>query len=121
MALNAKMVKNNNVTFTITVKDNNDAVINITGYTVKYQIRQLKTAVVVITKSTGGNGVTIPTGTDGKFVVTLDDSDTLNVDPGTYIHEAVLMDTTGNYVTLTNDDDDLTYGTLTIREQYTAQ
>lgn len=57
-------------------------------------------ATVSISKSTGGSGITITSGSGGTFRVTLDPSDTSSLTPGDYYHEAQITFSGGEVATV---------------------
>jgi hypothetical protein len=73
-------------TLRFTVLDENDAVVDITGYALEWVMRERPaTATAAITKTTG-SGITITDGPNGLCEVTIADADTLSLSPGTYFH-----------------------------------
>ena len=115
-ALDVKIVQNNDITLQFSVVDSSGTAVNITGATIKWTARSDKNSTAVISK-TVGSGITITNGSGGVFQVALTAANTATL-RGRYVHEAVVT-ISGSNVTLTNDD--VTWGTLTIREQFTAQ
>ena len=82
---------------------------DITGWTLSWMLKAALTdldAQALITKTTS-SGITLVTPTSGVCVVTLADTDTDGLDPGTYVHE--LKRTTAG------SEGVLAYGTFVLR------
>ncbi len=77
-AARLSIVQGEDVTITVEVIDASGAAVDIsTGFAFKASVRtEREGKVEIITKSTGGSGITIPVGTDGKYVITLLSADT---------------------------------------------
>lgn len=70
--------------------------INLTGYTAALQIRSLpEDPTAVLSLATGGNGITIPTPTDGTVVVQATAAQTRAIIPGTYYYDIEITSTGG--------------------------
>jgi hypothetical protein len=70
--------------------------INLTGYTAALQIRSLpEDPTAVLSLSTGGNGITIPTPTDGTVEVQATAAQTRAIIPGTYYYDIEITSTGG--------------------------
>jgi hypothetical protein len=119
--LDIRMVKNNDINFQFSVFDNNGNPLRITDYIIVWQVRKSYLSAPVITKTTltSPPGVVMVNAEGGIFMVVLAASDTVNLPPGNYFHEAILTDTSGKSVTLT--DLGLDVGTFYLREQYAVQ
>jgi hypothetical protein len=62
--------------------------INLTGYTAALQIRSLpESPTAVLSLATGGNGITIPTPTNGTVEVQATAAQTRAIVPGTYYYD----------------------------------
>lgn len=87
MIQNFTMVSGDTRTLTVRVRDPDDAVVAITGATIRWRAARSYGKTANITKATGGSGITITDGPNGVFVVTLDPADTASL-YGTFYHEA---------------------------------
>lgn len=117
--LDIKAVKNNDIELRFTVTDEAGAAVNLTSATIKWQLKAGIGETALITKTTS-SGITITDAAAGKFTVDIANEDTAGLDPGTYKHEAVVVDSSGEAVTLTSSNP-LTIGTFVLREQLTVQ
>lgn len=101
------IVEENDVVLVYTVIDQDNAAVNLTGSTIKWAIRETVDATVALTKTTA-SGISITNAAGGEFQVTITDADTadlaINNKPTKYFMEAVIMDSSGNIYTITNDD-----------------
>lgn len=72
------IVQGEDVTITVEVIDANGVAVDIsTGFAFKASVRiEREGKTEIITKATGGSGITIPVGTDGKYVITFLSADT---------------------------------------------
>jgi len=84
---NLKMVKGTSLPLRFTIKDSSGAAVNISGATIKYQVRKTEDADAIVTK-TLADGITITDGALGKFTVLISPGDTDDVVADTYFHEA---------------------------------
>ena len=119
--LDFTVVANNDIFVRLQALNPDDTPVNITGATVKWAAS--KNGAAVITKSTalGGDGlITLSDPVNGWFTFWLKAADTINL-LGQYVHEAVVTDAAGHPVTLANNDRAMTWGTMTVRKQYTVQ
>lgn len=94
------MVQGEDKTLEITVVGENGSAKNITGATITWVLAKTVGDTALVTKSTGGSGISITDAVNGVFQVTLDGSDTTNYS-GVYHHEAEVEDTSGNKNTVT--------------------
>lgn len=117
--LDIEMTVNNDVTLAWTVKDKQGNIINITDFTVIWEVKKSYLAPALITKKTGGHGIVVTNGSAGQFQVTLDASDTANLAPISYFHQATLGDNSGKHVTLTGLGGSA--GTFTLLPQIAVQ
>lgn len=116
--LDIKIVKNNDIAVQFFVKDKFGQPQNITDFQIKWQVRKSAKALPVITKSIG-NGISIITPDMGVFLVRISAADTVNLIAGSYFHEAVITDTQGKSITLT--DLGLGAGVFFIRDEIAQQ
>ncbi|MEZ0263015.1 MAG: hypothetical protein ACAH80_18565 [Alphaproteobacteria bacterium] len=119
--LDFSMVANNAKPVTMKALDENDQPIDITGFAIKWQFFAKGDDTAKVTKSTTAGSIIITNGPAGDFAFTLEPEDTVDLDAGEYIHEAVTVDGDGDPVTITNNDPQLSAGKLTLRRQYTVQ
>ena len=117
--LDVRIVKNNSITLQFLVKDKNEVPLNITDFIIKWQVKKTFKSEALITKSTGGHGISIIDAPNGAFSIVINAADTIDLPQGSYFHEAIVTDTQGKSVTLT--DLDLAVGVFYLREQYTPQ
>lgn len=82
-------------------------VVNITGWSLKFTMRKtLDILPILITKTTGGGGITITNGPGGIFTITINDADTSSADVGQYLFDIQRTDAGGAQV--------LTIGNVTL-------
>lgn len=84
----------------------------ITGWTVYFQVRDNLGGTLRISKSTGGNGVTLADTGKGIIEVTLAEADTTSLSVGNYVWDLKRTDAGSNAV--------LAHGTLTLRQEVTT-
>ena len=82
---------------TVTVYDNDDAIVDITGVTITWQLSQNVSSAALITK-TVGSGITLSDPTSGVFTITLDPADTNSLS-GRYYHECEITDSSSDVST----------------------
>lgn len=92
---NFEMHKGDTRTVTVTVTDDDDQAVNLTGATVKWAVANTPTSATLISKQTGGSGISITNATGGVFVITLVPADTSSLSARTYYHEAQVTDAAG--------------------------
>ena len=80
------MHQGDNKQLIITIYDENDAILNLTGYDIVWVVYHPTTKSVILSKSSG-SGITVPTPSSGQVVIDLLPADTLSVVPNTYNHE----------------------------------
>ena len=119
MTLDVRLVKNNDVKLRFSVKNNIGNAVNITGYTIKWEVKKKSDALAYITKSTTLGSIVIEDAPNGIFSVLIDAIDTVSMEAGVYYHEAVITNSDGKSVTLT--DSNVNVGQFVLREQYTQQ
>lgn len=88
-----RMHQGDDLTLTFTVRNRDGSVKDITGAGVRWMLSDDAQSSPRVSKTVGG-GITIPTGTDGKFEVTLDANDTGGLD-GEFRQEAEVTESTG--------------------------
>ena len=116
------MVNNNTVSVQCQVLNSAGTPVNITGFTIKWQLFSNDTPpVALIAKSTGAASITITDGLNGIFNISILAADTVNIPQGHYAHEAVTTDLGGNPVTIVNNDPVVSAGSAFIRQQKTPQ
>lgn len=93
-------------TLKFTIRDQNDAIKDITGATATWAAAKRKTSSTLISK-TSGSGITITDATNGLLEVELDPADTEAL-KGDYYHELQLVDNQSRKSTAA-------YGTMTVR------
>ena len=87
-------------TLSVTVTEKSDASATvITSATIAWKAAQSLRSGVLISKATGGSGISITSGTGGTFDVTLDAADTTSL-LGDYYHEAQVTFSTGEISTV---------------------
>lgn len=116
--LDKTIIKNNDYRLFFIVTDKAGSAVDITGFTIKYQVRKSVGTEPVITK-TNSSGITLNNPTQGIFTVLVDAADTKFLVTGAYYHEAVMTDLFGNSTTLT--DSALSFGILNLRDQIAVQ
>ena len=84
-------------TITVTVYDNDDVVVDITGATITWELSQNVDSTALISK-TVGSGITLSDPTNGIFTIALDPADTASLS-GRYYHEAEITDAAGDVST----------------------
>ena len=114
------MVKNNDIIVQFAVVDKFGDPLKITDFNIKWEVKKTSKTESVITKRTGGEGIIhVSPSSDGVFLLFIDAIDTVNLDSGSYFHEAILTDYKNKNVTLTNISGNA--GTFQLRDQYTIQ
>jgi hypothetical protein len=119
MTLDVKFVKNNDIKLRFSVKNEIGNPLNITGYTIKWELKKSFDSMAFISKSTAFGTIVFENAMNGIFSVLINAEDTANIDAGTYYHEAVITNLAGESVTLT--DSAVNVGQFVLREQYTQQ
>lgn len=90
---NASMVAGDSETVSGTATDSAGTAVNLTGYTIAYQITDgTRTRV---SKTTDDGSVTVTVAASGTFSVALEPEDTATLDAGTYRHRVVLTSGSG--------------------------
>lgn len=118
--LNFRLKKNTDFTLEFTAKNAAGAAIDLTSATIKWSMKETEDeeAAALISKATGGSGITITSAANGVFEVEIEDTDTEDLDVGTYVHEATITLSGGRIISLTDIDGDAGY--IELMPQYTA-
>ncbi len=119
--LDISVVANNTVTIELSVLNADGVDFDMTGYTAKWTIRNPNSSTPIVTKTSAAGDITISTNT---LTWEIKDTDTINLQNGDYAeyeHEMIVTDTNGNPITISNGDQNITWGTLTVRKQITVQ
>lgn len=80
------------LTISVTVYDGDGNTLDITGADFEWVLVDRATDTTLLTKSTGGGGISITDATNGEFEISIDSADTQDMDPGYYEHEAEMDD-----------------------------
>jgi len=112
---NITVVAQNDLVIKYTVTDQDGAVVNLTGATVKWSIRRDLQTLAAISKSTV-SGIVVTNAAGGLFEVTLTHTE-VAILSREFIMEAVIIDQTGRVYTIT--DSDGSPDTITFRPIYT--
>lgn len=83
----------------VDVTDANGDTVAITSATIAWKAAKNFDATAVISKSTS-SGISITSGSGGIFTITLDDTDTADLTPGDYMHEAQVTFSNGKVATV---------------------
>ncbi len=124
--LNFQIVNNNTLpvqvqVFAPPIPNKAPVPINITGFSIKWQLFQDTGTLPLITKSTLAGTIVITDAVNGIFNIMLNAADTVNLAQGNYLHEAVTVNSDGNPVTIVNNDPQISAGVVFIRQQLTVQ
>jgi len=96
---------------TVTVTDGSGTATNLTGATINYELQALPPdGVALLTKTTGGGGISITDAAAGTFEITIAAADTASLS-GVYFHECQVVDSSGNVSTIFT-------GRVNIREDF---
>jgi hypothetical protein len=99
---NIELYQGDNKNIIITVVDDNDAILNLTGYNAVWCMHDQTTREIIIQKTTSpAEGITIPIPTNGEIIMELGQEDTANVIPKTYGYQCEIEDASGNHATIT--------------------
>jgi hypothetical protein len=79
----------------ITVQDNSGSPVNLTGATIKWVLVKDDQAVLFKDNQSNG-GVSITNAANGQCTLSIQAKDTISLTPGAYIHEARMIDSSGN-------------------------
>lgn len=92
---NFQMHKGDTRTVTVAVVDDDDIAVDLTGATVKWAVANTPTSATLISKQTGGLGISVTDAVGGVFVITILPADTSSLRARTYYHEAQVTDGSG--------------------------
>jgi hypothetical protein len=92
---NFEAYKGDTRNISVSVEDDDGAAVDLTGATIKWAAANTPTSVAVISKQTGGSGISITDASGGVFVITLQPADTASLRARTYYHEAQVTDAGG--------------------------
>ncbi len=116
--LDFSVVANNAVSLTMTILDSSGNGVNGTGMSIKWQWFLPN---MTVTKSTALGTIVVNTANPLVITIPILASDTLGGVEGSYAHEAITVDASGNPVTVTENDAKLTWGVGWLRRQLTVQ
>jgi hypothetical protein len=88
------------VSLDFTATDSDGTAFDLTGATIKWQLTSRPGATAILTKQSGGTGISITDAPGGKFTVAIDPTDTVSVARGRYYHEAQVTDVSTNVSTV---------------------
>lgn len=94
-----RMVSGDSATLSMTARDLSDAVVDLTGGTLRWELHAKGCGDADVSKATGGSGITVTDADDGTFTVTLDPGDTTDL-RGEYLHEAQFTSAGGAVTTV---------------------
>ena len=103
MRRDLEMHRGTTLTHSVTAKKDGGAAIDLTGLTgsgVRWRLTDWDKLETKVTK-TIGSGVTVTDASNGKFTVTLDPGDTINLEPDYYRHEGEVTEGSGAITTVT--------------------
>ena len=93
------VVRGDDKTYEVTVKDRNGVVVNITSYTASFTVRVQPLDTAAIFTKTLASGIALTAPTTGVLQVTLTAADTTQ-DLGKYHYDLQVVDTGGNILTV---------------------
>lgn len=96
MAADFSLCKGDSRQITVTVKDQNGTVINLTGATIRWVLLNPARATLLYKDNTPSKGITITDAVNGLCSIKIDTKDTQNLSAGSYSHEARVIDSNGN-------------------------
>ena len=85
---------------TVIVREEDDSLLDLSGYTFNWVMYDLDDESVHLTK-TLSTGLSVPTPSNGEVVITLEPDDTENLDTGLYRHELEATSSTNKISTVT--------------------
>lgn len=119
--LNFTVVANNFISIVISVLKQDGTPFDMTGFSAIWQLLDPVTNKSLVTKKTSDSSLTISTNTLNFSLLPADTVGLQNGDYKSYNHEAIVIDSSGNPVTITNSDSRLSWGTATVRKELTVQ
>jgi len=87
----------------ITVRDINDALFDLTGSTLYFRVKYSHTETANLISKTNGSGIVLTDPVNGVATVTLDDTDTENLDPADYVYDFWVVDASLNQFQAINE------------------
>lgn len=112
---------NNDIWQVLALKNPDGTPFTDAGVAVKWQAFTPGTKTAVITKRTSDGSIVVVDLSKGWYGFWINATDTKLLAAADYPHEAVTVDSGGKVVTVTNNDFRLTFGKMTIVDQYTIQ
>lgn len=97
---NIEIYRGDNRTFLVAVKDGDGAVVDITGASIKFSVKEEISDTDYVIQKTVGSGITITGAANGIYEVYLVPADTQNIDVGVYEYDSELTTAAGNVYTL---------------------
>ena len=99
---NFEVYQGDNKEIIITVRDDNENIIDLTGYSVVWCVHNQRVTDIIFQKTTSlGEEITIPNPTSGEIIITLEGLDTHILTPKNYGHQCEIQDQFGNHATVT--------------------
>jgi hypothetical protein len=101
MERNVELYRGDNRTFKVTCKDGEGAVVNITGATIKFSVKEKigDTTCKIEKSSAVATEINITDAVNGEYEIYLLPADTQNLDIGSYEYDSELTTTTGKVYT----------------------
>lgn len=84
----------------ITAYDENDAILDLSGYDIVWVMYKSTTKNIMLSKSLG-SGITVPTPSNGQILIDILPVDTENIVPNTYLHECEISTSPTDVSTIT--------------------
>lgn len=97
MATDLTMVQGDSVALDFAITDQDGAVVDLDGATIRWQMARSVYAAPMVEKAVG-DGITVTDATGGLFTVTLDPADTATI-TGSFYFEVEIVDSFGNVST----------------------
>lgn len=97
---NFELYQGDNKQLIITVRDEDDVIVNLTGYSAVWVAYNVSPQQVILTKTSDLGEITIPVPADGQLIVELEQADTVDVTPKLYGHQCEIEDSSGNHFTV---------------------
>jgi hypothetical protein len=99
-AQNFELFQGDTKQITITVTDENDAILPLTGYNIVWVIYKQTNKELILSK-TLGDGITVPTPSNGQIIISITPEDTELITPSTYLHECEISTSPTDVSTVT--------------------
>lgn len=74
---------------------------NLSGYSIRWVAYEQTSKSIVLEKTSGGGGITVPNPANGEIVITIANADTQNLVPKLYNHECEISISTTSVITTT--------------------